>query len=102
MKTRLLIAALFASAIATAMPFGSQAFAQAAAPADDDAIAAAVKAALAAKPELKADHLQITSKKGEVTIAGPVENGTQLYQIGMVAQKVPGVKYIISEMEPKN
>lgn len=100
MKNRLLIAASFASAIA--LPFGGQALAQSAAPVDDEAVVANVKAALAAKPELKADHLKITSKKGEVTIAGPVENGTQLYQIGLVAQKAPGVKLIINEMEPKN
>lgn len=102
MKNRLLIAALFASAIATALPLGSQAVAQTAAPVDDEAVVAAVKSALAAKPELKADQLKITSKKGEVTISGPVENGTQLYQIGLVAQKVPGVKYVINDMEPKN
>ncbi|CAK0759345.1 hypothetical protein CCP3SC1_300001 [Gammaproteobacteria bacterium] len=56
---------------------------------------------LAAKPELKAGDLEITSKAGEVTIAGTVDDGRQLYNIADTAQKVPGVKWIVNEMYPK-
>lgn len=78
------------------------AFAQSAAPEpSDDSIVAAVKTALAANPALKAGSLKVTSKKGEVTIAGPVDNGHQLYEIAETAQKVPGVKTVNNEMMPK-
>lgn len=103
MKNRLLIAALFAAVAATALPMGGQALAQTAAAAvNDEALVGAVKAALADKPELKANDLKITSKNGEVTLAGPVEDGRTLYNIGLTVQKVPGVKYVINEMMPKH
>lgn len=103
MKNRTLIAVLFASAIAATLPIGGQALAQsAAAPANDEATVAAVKAALAAKPELKAEDLKVTSKNGEVTIAGTVESGRQLYNVADTAQKVSGVKWVNNEMSLRN
>lgn len=104
MKNRMLMATLFASAVALTTSFPHVALAQtaAAAPAvSDDALVAAVKAALSAKPELKADDLKITSKQGEVTIAGTVDSGRQLVNIANAAQAVPGVKFVINEMFPK-
>lgn len=103
MKNRLLRAALFASVIGTALPMSGQALAQADAKApNDEAIVAAVKAALAGKPELKASDLKVTSKNGEVTLEGPVEDGRTLYNISVAAQKVSGVKFVINEMMPKH
>jgi len=97
MKTRILVSALFASLIA----FAGQAQAQSAAPASDESIVTSVKAALAAKPELHSDKLQISSKNGEVTIAGTVESGPQLYAVADTAQKVAGVKWVNNEMSVK-
>lgn len=92
----------FTVALCAALASVNFAFAQSAAPEpSDDSIVAAVKTALAAKPALKADSLKITSKKGEVTIAGPVDNGHRLYEIAETAQKVPGVKTVNNEMLPK-
>ena len=96
-----LIATLHALALCLALPFCNMALAQADAAPNDDAIVAAVKSALAAKPELKSDTLKITSKKGEVTIAGNVDDGKQLVNIAMTAEKVPGVKAVLNEMYPK-
>lgn len=102
MKKQTLAAALFVSILAGALPLGSQAIAQtAAASANDEAIVAAVKAALAAKPELKASNLKISSKNGEVTIAGNVDDSRQLYNIADTAQKVTGVKWVNNEMIPQ-
>jgi len=103
MKNRALVVAMFASFFACALPLGGQAVAQtAAAPANDEAVVASVKAALAAKPELKSGDLKIASKNGEVTIAGIVESGSQLYKIADTAQKIPGVKWVNNEMAIKN
>ena len=104
MKTQTLIAAVFASLIACALPFGDQAIAQTAvAPSNDETVVTAVKTALAAKPELNAGDLQITSKNGgEVTIAGKVDSGSQLYNIADTAQKVPGVKWVNNGMSIKD
>jgi osmotically-inducible protein OsmY len=85
--------------IAVALPLAGHALAQAAEP-SDEAIVSAVKSALAAKPGLKAGNLKVSSKKGEVTIAGPVADGHQLYQIAETAQAVPGVKTVNNEMMP--
>lgn len=68
----------------------------------DDAIVVSVKAALASKPDLKASDLKTATKNGEVTIAGPVENARQLYNIADTAQKVAGVKSVFNDMYIKN
>jgi osmotically-inducible protein OsmY len=101
MNNRTLAISLRATLIAMALPFAVSAFAQSAAPEpNDDAIVTAVKSALAAKPQLKAGGLKVTSKKGEVTIAGKVDDGHQLYNIAETAQRVPGVKTVNNEMMP--
>jgi osmotically-inducible protein OsmY len=102
MKNRPVIAAMFATVIACALPLGSQAIAQSAtAPVNDEAIVAAVRTALVAKPELKSLDLKITSKNGEVTIAGIVDTGSQLYNVADTAQKVAGVKWVNNGMSVK-
>lgn len=106
MNYRLLIAvtSLFLLSVASVLTITGQASAQttAATPDSDESIVAAVKSALAAKPELKANDLIITSKNGEVKLAGDVEDGQALYNIGLVAQKVEGVKFVVNEMNPKH
>lgn len=104
MKNRILLAALLAGFLSLGGPAMAETAtpaASAAAPSSDEAVVAAVKTALAAKPELKAETLNVTSKHGEVTIAGTVENSAQLYSIAETAQKVPGVKWINNEMVTK-
>lgn len=66
----------------------------------DAELVAAVKAELAKQPQLKAGNLDISSKNGEVTVKGDVEDGMQLYQIGLAVQKVKGVKAVINGMNP--
>lgn len=66
----------------------------------DADLVAAVKAELANQPQLKAGNLDISSKNGEVTVKGNVEDGMQLYQIGLAVQKVKGVKAVINGMTP--
>lgn len=68
----------------------------------DADLVAAVKAELAKQPQLKAGHLDITSKNGEVTVKGTVDDGMQLYEIGLAVQKVKGVKAVINGMNPRN
>jgi hypothetical protein len=67
----------------------------------DAELVATVKSELAKQPTLKAGHLDISSKGGEVTVKGDVEDGMQLYQIGLAVQKVKGVKAVINGMNPK-
>ena len=103
MKNRHLIAVLLASIGLSIFSICDLATAQTTAnPVNDEALVTSVKTALAAKPELNTNEIQITSKNGEVTLAGPVEDGRQLYQIGMTVQNVQGVKYVINEMMPKH
>lgn len=84
--------------IATAAPAKA---APAPAPAIPDAtIADSVKAELA-KPALNAGHVKVSVKSGEVTLAGDVADGQQLAKIAMAVQKLPGVKAVIPELNPK-
>jgi len=68
----------------------------------DPDIVLAVKAAFAAKPELKANDLKVTIKDGDVTLAGNVDSGAQLYAIATTAQKVKGVKSVFPDVTVKN
>ena len=97
----LALVALFATAILPVLTFTGQVAAQTAAP-GDEAVVSAVKSTLAARPDLKAGALKITSKNGEVTLAGDVEDGQALYNISLAVQKVDGVKVVINEMSPKH
>lgn len=66
----------------------------------DAAIVDNVKATLAS-PALNAGHLKVSAKGGEVTLSGDVEDGQQLAKIAMAVQKLPGVKAVIPDLNPK-
>ncbi|WP_233201146.1 BON domain-containing protein [Chromobacterium alticapitis] len=68
----------------------------------DEQLAVSVKQALDAEPELKALELKVSSKKGEVTIEGLMTEDQQMFKAGQVAEKVPGVKFVINKMEQKS
>lgn len=77
-------------------------FAHADAPVADEELVAQVQAALHADAELKNLQLDVSSKNGEVTLAGQTEDGQQLFKAALAAQSVPGVKTVKNEMNPKN
>lgn len=93
---------VIATLVSIAFPFLAGSPAALAQSAGDEALVASAKAALEARPELDASQLTISSKNAEVTLAGPVEDGAALYQIGLAVQKVPGVKYVINDMMPRH
>ncbi|WP_283151286.1 BON domain-containing protein [Silvimonas soli] len=99
---RTLIAAALALGTSLVSTGAIAADAPAAAPVSDEALAAAVKSALDADPELKAFNLVVASKKAEVSIDGTVDHGVQMAQAGQIAEKVPGVKYVINNITPKD
>lgn len=103
MKNRLLIAALFAAVGFANLSISGQALAQAAdVEAQDAALVDKVKAALAAHPELHANHLKVASKNSEVTLSGKVGDSSNLMAIAREVQKVPGVKYVNNDMMPND
>jgi hyperosmotically inducible protein len=69
--------------------------------AETDPLVENVKAALAAEPALKGVELNVTNKDGTVTLAGHPDTGAQLFKAAVTTEKVPGVKYVINEMYPK-
>ncbi len=68
------------------------------APVSDEQLASNVKNALDADPELKTLDLHVASKKQEVTIDGKMTDDQQMYKAGVIAEKVPGVKFVINNM----
>ncbi|BBF83829.1 hypothetical protein DLM_0146 [Aquitalea magnusonii] len=68
------------------------------APVSDEQLASNVKNALDADPELKALDLHVVSKKQEVTIDGKMTDDQQMFKAGVIAEKVPGVKFVINNM----
>lgn len=102
MNTRTLKVLLSSCALAASAFMSGYASAQSATSASsDEEIVKAVKAALTSKPELNAGNLKVSSKNGEVTIAGKVDDGQQLYKIATTAEKVQGVKAVINDMQPE-
>lgn len=95
---------LFASTITLALlasPLLPAQFAMADETADAE-LAAKVKTAIeTTDPALKAFNLKVTSKNNEVTIEGNVDEGQQMAEVGMIAEKVQGVKYVINNIYPK-
>jgi osmotically-inducible protein OsmY len=91
-----------ATAAAPAAVAAAPAPAQAAPPAanTDAALVESVKATLAS-PTLNASHLKVSAKSGEITLSGDVQDGQQLAKIAMAVQKLPGVKAVIPDMNPK-
>ena len=68
------------------------------APVSDEQLASTVKNALDSDPELKALNLHVVSKKQEVTIDGKMTDDQQMFKAGVIAEKVPGVKFVINNM----
>jgi osmotically-inducible protein OsmY len=97
----LLLAALALSGSFAVQAAYADAAAAVAAPTDAE-LAASVKQALDADPELKALDLKVSSSKAEVTIEGPMTDDQQMFKAGQVAEKVPGVKFVINKMEQKS
>jgi len=64
----------------------------------DEQLASNVKTALDADPELKTLDLHVSSKKQEVTIDGKMTDDQQMFKAGVIAEKVPGVKFVINNM----
>ncbi|AXE29126.1 transporter [Chromobacterium phragmitis] len=68
----------------------------------DEQLAVSVKQALDAEPDLKPLDLKVSGKKGEITIEGAMSDDQQMFKAGQVAEKVPGVKFVINKMEQKS
>lgn len=67
--------------------------------ASDDQITEQVKAAIAAEPTLKDQKIDVRTKGGEVNLSGLVTDQQLMVTAGHVAEKVPGVKYVINEID---
>ncbi|XZG70675.1 BON domain-containing protein [Chitinibacteraceae bacterium HSL-7] len=96
-----LTAAVFTTACSSA-PEAKKAEVSKPAKPTDAALAANVKAAIDADPELKPFDLRVDGKGSDVTINGATENGEQMAKAGMIAEKVDGVKYVFNDIMPKN
>nr|WP_176426092.1 BON domain-containing protein [Chromobacterium sp. ASV5] len=92
-KHVILLSALLLSGVA------GSAFADAPAPSDEE-LAVSVKQALDADADLKPLNLTVVSQKSEVTIQGKMTDDQQMFKAGQIAEKVPGVKFVINKMEP--
>ncbi|KMN35941.1 MULTISPECIES: BON domain-containing protein [Chromobacterium] len=71
-------------------------------PPTDEELAASVQQALNSDAELQTLGLKVSSKKSEVTIEGGMTDDQQMFKAGQIAEKVPGVKFVINNMVPKN
>jgi BON domain-containing protein len=67
-------------------------------PATDAAIAARVKAALSAEPELRTVVVDVKSADGIVTLYGTADSSAKSHQAAMVALNVDGVRSVKNEM----
>ena len=78
-----------------------RATAKAATAIDDSALTAKVKTAMLADPSLKALRINVDTKDGTVTLAGPVETQAQKEHASEVAQGVSGVKSVDNNLTVK-
>lgn len=69
--------------------------------AEDLKLSADVKAAIEASAPLKAFNLKVVAKDGNVTIDGAVDQGLQMAEVGMIAEKVAGVKFVFNNILPR-
>lgn len=69
--------------------------------AEDLKLSSEVKAAIDSSATLKAFNLKVSSKDGNVTIDGTVDQGLQMAEVGMIAEKVAGVKFVFNNIMPK-
>lgn len=66
----------------------------------DAELASKVKAALDGDEELRKLNLQVSIKKqNEVVIDGTMTDDQQMFKAGVIAEKVPGVKFVINNMQ---
>jgi hyperosmotically inducible protein len=65
----------------------------------DEQLAATVKGALDADPELAKLNLKVTSKKGDIKIEGTMTDDQQMVRAGTIAEKIPGVKNVLNDMK---
>lgn len=65
----------------------------------DDEISQQVRAALAAEPTLNGQKINVATKGGEVNLTGLVSDQQLMVTAGHVAEKVPGVKYVLNEID---
>jgi len=100
MNTSLVIRSLLLAALSLPVVFSPQIHAAETATAEvsDVELAAKVKTALDADPELRQLKLTVKSKNKEVTIDGKMSDDQQMLKAGLIAEKVPGVKYVINNM----
>lgn len=70
--------------------------------AEDLELAGKVKAAIESNKTLQSFNLKVSTKNGDVTIDGVVDEGQQMAEVGMLVEKVPGVKYVFNNIMPKN
>ncbi|TJZ77594.1 BON domain-containing protein [Chitiniphilus eburneus] len=68
----------------------------------DAALAANVKTALDSDAELAKFNLAVTGKGEDVTIEGATDTGLQMAQAGIIAEKVPGVRYVMNNIQPRD
>jgi len=71
----------------------------------DSDITKDVELAIAAEPTLKGQKITVTTKtndKGEkeVTLKGVVADQQMMVTAGLAAEKTPGVKYVMNEIDP--
>lgn len=66
----------------------------------DAELASKVKAALDGDEELRKLNLKVTiHKQNEAVIDGTMTDDQQMLKAGLIAEKVPGVKYVINNMQ---
>ena len=99
-----------ASALALALGVATASFTVLSAPAhaadavvarSDDDITKDVQAAIAAEATLKDQHIQVSTKGGEVTLEGTVTEQQLMVTAGHAAEKVQGVKYVLNNIAPE-
>jgi osmotically-inducible protein OsmY len=68
----------------------------------DDDITKDVQAAIAAEPTLKDQHIDVSTKAGEVTLVGTVTDQQLMVTAGHAAEKIQGVKYVLNNIAPED
>lgn len=87
--------------LTTLLSAGLPAYAEQTPPTDEE-LAASVQQALNGDADLQGLGLKVSSKKSEVTIEGGMTDDQQMFKAGQIAEKVPGVKFVINNMVLKN
>jgi osmotically-inducible protein OsmY len=69
--------------------------------AEDNAIAARVKSALIADPQVKGTQVDVEVFKGVVQLSGFVDNTTNVQKAVSIARSVPGVKEVRNSLQAR-